>query len=72
MLDFTKISLGFNTLASDVSRIIVNEGKKKGASLQTVEDMTVIRKDKHDIERAKADPTLAFIKDSISKILSGK
>ena len=71
---FEKLSIGFKDLAHD-AEVMANDLQKpedqKKKSFKSFQPMTRIRKDKNAVDKAKANPEIAFIEDKIKDILKG-
>lgn len=74
----TRLGEELKVLESDVSKIIVSEkerqkgGKEIKLSKNTIMPMTILRKDKDAVDKAKENPNVTFITDSINKIFKGR
>jgi len=70
---FENIAIGLRNLSKDTEVMINNLGKEEGEkrSLKSMQPVTRIRKNKAEIERAKANPEITFIEDKLKDIFKG-
>jgi hypothetical protein len=70
---FENISRGLKTLVKDAEVMANNieKPKEEKRSLKSMQPMTRIRKDKGEIEKAKANPEITFIEDTLKDIFKG-